>query len=63
MIGDTGTDILAAKNANMPSIYVTYGYGDITEIELSDPLAIVDSLSEIVDLLPNSNLGTVGVKT
>ncbi|HCU88715.1 MAG TPA: phosphoglycolate phosphatase [Gammaproteobacteria bacterium] len=63
MVGDTGTDILAAKNANMPSIYVTYGYGAITEIELSAPLAIVDSLSEIVDLLPNVSLGTVGIRT
>ncbi len=63
MVGDTRTDILAAKNANMPSVYVTYGYGNITDIELNDPLAIVDSLSEIVDLLPNMRLGTVGIKT
>lgn len=51
MVGDTVTDVLAAKNADMPAIYVTYGYGDISDVESFDPLALVDSFGEIVDLL------------
>ena len=41
MIGDTVTDILAARNANMPAICVSYGYGDQTDIADHSPFAIV----------------------
>jgi phosphoglycolate phosphatase len=62
MIGDTITDIVAAENANMSSIYVSYGYGDISDIDLRHPLAVVDSLDQIIDLLnavPDARKGSL----
>ena len=53
MVGDSVTDILAAQNANMPVIYVSYGYGDLADIGAHKPLAVVDSFDEIVDVLAN----------
>ena len=51
MVGDSVTNILAAQNANMPVIYVSYGYGDLADIDAHKPLAVVDSFDEIVDVL------------
>ena len=63
MVGDTGTDVLAAKNADMSAIFATYGYGDVGEIDVREPLAIVDSFSEIVNILANISSDAVGVRT
>jgi phosphoglycolate phosphatase len=52
MVGDTATDLLAAKRAEMPAICVSYGYGDMSDILGNGPSAIVDSIEHIVDLLP-----------
>lgn len=52
MVGDTLTDVLAARNAAMPVIFVTYGYGNVSDIAATEPAAIVDSLEQIPDLLP-----------
>ncbi len=56
MVGDTATDILAAKNAEMTAIFVTYGYGEVTEIDAYEPLAIVDSMGEIIDPIAAAHL-------
>ena len=62
MVGDTATDVLAAKNADMPVIFVTYGYGDIAAIDLHEPLAVVDSMGEIVNALASASSDRVGVR-
>ncbi len=51
MVGDSVTDILAAQNANMPVICVSYGYGDLADIVAHKPLAVIDSFDEILDVL------------
>ena len=53
MVGDSVTDILAAHNANMPVICVSYGYGDLADIVSHKPLAVVESFDEIVAVLTN----------
>jgi phosphoglycolate phosphatase len=53
MVGDTVTDIVAAKSASMPVICVSYGYGDIADIVTHNPSAIIDSIDQIVDLVAN----------
>jgi len=51
MIGDSKNDILAAKSARMHSIGVSYGYNYGEPISLYEPEAVVDDMSEILDLL------------
>ena len=48
MIGDSITDISAAKNANIPSIAVTFGYSDMPVNELGANI-VIDDYSELVD--------------
>ena len=52
MIGDSSTDINAAKNAGLQMLYVTYGYNQGRNIEHLPINEIVDSLSELPTLLP-----------
>jgi len=40
MVGDSVNDILAAKNANIPSIGVTFGYTDVPMAELGPDVTI-----------------------
>ena len=53
MIGDTVTDIQAGRNANMAVIAVSYGYGDKGDMAAHEPLAIVDSIDQIVEIITN----------
>jgi 2-phosphoglycolate phosphatase, prokaryotic len=46
MIGDSINDILAARNAGIPSIAVTFGYSDVPVAELR-PDHIIDRFSEL----------------
>lgn len=51
MIGDSINDILAARNAGVPSIAVTFGYSDVPVATL-DPGHVIDQFSELtVDLV------------
>ena len=51
MVGDSVNDILAAHNANVPSIAVSFGYSDVPVAELK-PTAIIDRYEELtVDLV------------
>lgn len=46
MIGDSVNDILAARNAQVPSIGVTFGYTDVPMAEL-EPDVVIDSFDEL----------------
>lgn len=46
MIGDSATDIGAAKNAGVPSIAVTFGYSDVPVAELGST-AVISHFSEL----------------
>jgi len=50
MVGDSGNDILAAKNANVPSIGVTFGYTDVPMAEL-EPDVTIDNFDELDAML------------
>lgn len=51
MIGDTVHDMAMAKNAGVDRIGVTFGVHDRNELCEYQPVAIVDSLSELASLL------------
>ena len=44
MIGDSATDINAARNASIPSVAVTFGYSDLPVKELGASAIISDFL-------------------
>ncbi len=50
LIGDTEVDIETAKNANITSIAVTYGYRSKTELSQMQPDYFIENIKEIVSL-------------
>ncbi|CVI55203.1 phosphoglycolate phosphatase [Agrobacterium leguminum] len=50
MVGDSINDILAAKNAAVPSIGVTFGYSDVPMVEL-EPDVVIDDFTELTPAL------------
>lgn len=50
MIGDSAPDILAARNAGIPSVAVSFGYSDVPIAELQ-PSIIIDSYAELTPAL------------
>lgn len=51
MIGDRKYDILGAKAHNIPSIGVTWGYGDRQELQEAGATHIVDSFQQLLDVV------------
>ena len=51
MVGDTITDVTAARGAGMPVICVTYGYNEGMDVRQFGADAVVDSLYDILALL------------
>lgn len=50
MVGDASPDIIAAKNAGVPSIAASYGYADMDLASLK-PDTFIESLGEVADLV------------
>ena len=50
MVGDSKNDILAAQNAGMESIGVSYGYNYNENIAAYDPTIVVDSFFDLQEL-------------
>ena len=50
-VGDSSVDLLTAKNANIDSLIVTYGYGDYSLSFINDATYVVKKASEIVDII------------
>ena len=48
MVGDGEPDILGAKNLNIPSIAVTFGYGNIEKLKALGAWKIVNSYKELL---------------
>jgi phosphoglycolate phosphatase len=55
-VGDTNTDMLTAKNANMYAIGVTWGFRDADELRAHGADTIIDSPMELIDILKNKTL-------
>ncbi len=51
LVGDRSYDILGAKKAQIASVGVTFGYGNRAELEAVWPECIVDSVSELKNVL------------
>ncbi len=62
MIGDSVNDILAAQNANIPSVAVTFGYSDVAVDQLG-PDAIIDGYDDLTVDLVQSLLDPGGRKS
>ncbi len=51
MVGDREHDVLGARQCGLPTIGVTYGYGDRAELSAAGAHAIVDTVAELHSLL------------
>jgi phosphoglycolate phosphatase len=51
MIGDSVSDVRAARAAGFQIVCVSYGYNHGVDIHESRPDAVIDSLTEIIPLL------------
>lgn len=51
LVGDSGTDVAAARAARMPVVIVRYGYPGIEGIDATRCAALIDSLDELPMLL------------
>ncbi len=54
VVGDTATDILFAKNANLLSCWATYGYGDEQRCKALSPDFELHKLTDLPALITNS---------
>jgi phosphoglycolate phosphatase len=51
MVGDSKNDILSAKNANIDSIAVSYGYNYGEDISTYSPTVVIDSFEQMLEYL------------
>lgn len=51
MIGDGLPDVMAAQAAGIPSIACSFGYGNLLELQKYSPAAILNSYTELPDLI------------
>ena len=50
-VGDSGIDMLTAKNARITAVGVTWGFRPLAELEEFEPAHIVNKAEEILSLL------------
>jgi pyrophosphatase PpaX len=46
-VGDAAVDVIAARNAGLPAVAVTWGAGVRADIEATQPLALCDTADEL----------------
>ena len=51
MVGDTEFDVIGAKAHGIPTIGVSWGYGEVAEMEAAGAIAIAHTPDELVELL------------
>ena len=51
MVGDTAFDVLGAKVHGIPTIGVSWGYGEIADMEASGAVGIAHTMNELYDYL------------
>ena len=47
MVGDTAYDVIGAKAHNIPTIGVSWGYGEVSDLETAGAVAIVNTMDEL----------------
>ncbi len=55
MVGDSATDIIAARRADAGAIYVSYGYNRGVSVEQYDPICI-NNLKELLHLFTSKSV-------
>lgn len=55
MVGDSMSDVKAARAAGFQIVCLTYGYNHGVDIRDSDPDAVIDSMAELKDLLERAS--------
>jgi len=56
MVGDSGTDVKAARNAGVPVVGVTFGYTD-RPVETYDPDVVIDRFDQLFDAVAGLRIG------
>ncbi|MEW6387548.1 MAG: HAD-IA family hydrolase [Thermodesulfobacteriota bacterium] len=51
MVGDKPADVLAGREAGAHTLGVTYGYGNLDDLQAAAPELLIPSISELPDLL------------
>ena len=51
MVGDTKFDVLGAAQHGIPTIGVSWGYGEVADMEKAGAIAIAHTMDELVKLL------------
>ena len=51
IIGDSKSDILAGKNANIDTIAVTYGYDKPENLISLNPTCVIDDFDKLLELI------------
>ena len=51
MVGDTKYDVLGAKEHNIPTVAVSWGYGEVQDLMDAGAVCIVDTMEQLYDAL------------
>ena len=51
MVGDTAFDVIGAAAHGIPTIGVSWGYGEVADMEKAGAIAIAHTMNELVDIL------------
>ena len=51
MVGDTKFDVIGAKSHGIPTIGVSWGYGEVSDMEAAGAIKIVNTAQELLDAL------------
>ena len=51
MVGDTAFDVIGAAAHGIPTIGVSWGYGEVADMEKAGAVAIANTMEELVDLI------------
>ena len=51
MVGDTKYDVLGAKEHNIPTVAVSWGYGEVQDLMDAGAVCIVDTMDQLYDAL------------
>ena len=51
MVGDTKFDVLGAREHGIPAIGVSWGYGEVKDMEDAGAVAIAHTMDELLSLL------------
>ena len=51
MVGDTAFDVTGAAAHGIPTIGVSWGYGEVADMEQAGAIAIANTMDELVELI------------